>query len=387
MRPVYIVAANEYQRGNLWHLHSCDLALEVCKPLLSHPLDALFVAAPSSARLDGQANYAAVLADRLSLPQSCLAQEFDNGDIAGATALSAAVAFISAGIIDTALLLGIAKVSDWEDKKRYGLADELLDPHSERQLGLDYLSLSGLLAANYLEENELSAEIFHHLVAKNHVNACRGNASYLSYPALPEELARDIKTAFPLGRSDIAPLVDGAVALILTAGKQARQISTQPVRLASMGTGLDVTALADRADISSFIAVEQAYKAAYTGDIKDFFLLEIQNSSSVTEILASAAIGLIDGRTVKNFYKEGGGSSKAVPVVNAQGGQQGLGNLFGIAALEHAVTAWRQLRHEAGDYQLRAAEKEKARVLSVTLAGLGTQSYCFVYEKVSKITE
>lgn len=386
MREVYLAAAAEHPRGNLWRQNSCDLALDLCDSLISQPVQGFFVASPAAARLDGQANYATIFADRLGLPPNCVAQQFDNGDIAGATALSSAYAFIKAGLLDSALVLGVAKITDWEDKKRYKLMDELIDTDIEKQLGLDYLSLSGLLAANYLNRHHISASLFHHLVAKNHANACRGSASYLAYPALAEELARDLKTAFPLGRSDIAPLLDGAVALILADATQARKRTKKPVRLTAMGTGMDVTAIADRANICSLAAVEQAYSAVSQQDSQDFFLIEIQNSSSILEVLAMEALGLIKPAMAEAYYKNGGGLSTQTPVINAQGGQQGLGNLFGLAAIEHGVTAFRQLRQEAGDYQLPAAQQSNNRVLSVSMSGLATQCYCFIYEKIGKIT-
>ena len=379
MRKVCLVAAAEHDRGNLWRKDSCDIALDLCESFLSYDIHGFFVAAPSSARLDGQANYANIFADRLGLPEGCLVQQFNNGDSAGATALSAAYAFIRAGLLDTALVLGVAKVSDWEDKKRYRLVDEHIDTNIEKQLGLDYLSLNGLLADCYLKKYRLSPTLFHHLVSKNHANACQGTASYLSYPALPEELARDLKTASPLGRSDIAPFLDGGTALLLAEAATARKITKEPVLLSTIGYGIDVVAIADRADMCSLAAVK--HSIAKEIRLKDFFLMEIQNPSSILEVLAVEGLGLIKPGQAEKFYKDGGGQADKDPVINARGGQQGLGNLFGLAAIEHGFVAFQQLRQEAEEYQLT---NRAGKILSLCLSGLGAQSYSFIYEKMVK---
>jgi len=377
MKEVYITAVSEHKRGNLWRQDSCSLALAVCEPLLSHSPHGLFVASPSCALLDKQANYAALFADRLGLTKDCLVHQFNNGDIAGASALSSACAFIQAGWIDSALVLGVAKVSDWEDNRRYLLANQHLDTDIEYQLGLDYLSLNGLLANHYLNHYQLSPAIFHHLVAKNHSNACRGSATYLSYPALTEELARDLQAAPPLGRNDIAPLLDGAVALIVTANTNGKEA----IALTSIGYGNDIVAMADRENILSFNSVKQACQNL---NPSDFFLFEIENATSILEVIAMESLGLAKPGSATEFYTNGGGLAEKNPIINSRGGQQGLGNLFGITALEHSLVAFEQLNGKASDYQL--SFPPNAKILSLCLSGLGYQSYSFVYEKNGKIS-
>ncbi len=384
MKEVYITAVSEHRRGNLWREDSCSLALAVCEPLLSHSPQGLFVASPSSALLDNQANYAAIFADRLGLTKDCLVYQFNNGDLAGASALSTACAFIQAGWINNALVLGVAKVSDWEDNKRYSLANQHLDTDIEYQLGLDYLSLNGLLANHYLNHYQLSPAVFHHLVAKNHSNACRGSASYLSYPALAEELARDLQAAPPLGRNDIAPLLDGAAALIITSNTR----SKEAVALTSIGYGNDIVAMADRKDMLSFSSVKQACQKL---DLSDFPLFEIDNATSILEVIAMESLGLARPGSATEFYTNGGGLADSLadsladksPIINSRGGQQGLGNLFGITALEHGLVAFEQLNGKASDYQLSLPPD--AKILSLCLSGLGYQTYSFVYEKNGKI--
>lgn len=375
MKEVYIAAALEHERGNLWRQDSCDLAMAICEPLLRYSPQGFFVASPSSALLDGQANYATLFADRLGLAKDCLVHQFNNGDLAGASALAAAAAFIQAGWIDSALVLGVAKVSDWEDHKRYQLADQQLDSAVERQLGLDYLSLNGLLASHYLNQSQVSASLFHHLVAKNHSNACRGGATYLSYPALAEELARDLQAAPPLGRSDIAPLLDGAVALLVSGTKQDKE----SVALTAIGYGVDTLAPADRKDMLSFASIKQACRNL---NLADFSLFEIENATSILEVIAMESLGLAKAGAATEFYTSGGGLADKQPVINSRGGQQGLGNLFGLAALEQGLVAFEQLNGKAGDYQL--ALPPDAKTLGLCLSGLGGQSYGFVYEKVVK---
>ena len=349
--------------------------------LLDHKPQGLFVASPASARIDKQGNYAALLADRLGLTNCRMIEQFDSGDGSAASMLYFGCQAIRCGMLESVLLLGIAKVSDLEERERYGLLDEMIDAEVERQLGLNYISLSGLLADAYGRKYGIQGGEFCHITAKNHANACRGDGSYLSYAATAEELMLDIKTAWPLRRSDIAPLLDGGVAILLASEDLAKQITARPVHIVDAGSGTDITALADRKNMTAALAVQTALADLDQDRIKNAALIEAQNTTCIMEALIIEALNLAQSGGACAYCRQEA-APQAAPVINARGGQQGLGNLYGLCALEQAFCAFEQFQGKAGNYQLNALQpknKNGKYVVAVAAAGLLSQAYCFVY--------
>lgn len=377
---MFIAAAAEHPRGNLWDADACDIGMATVAALPQHSPQGLFVAAPASARIDGQGNYAALLADRLGLTDCQTIEQFDSGDGSAASMLYMGYEAIRCGMLESILLLGVAKVSDLEERDRYGLLDEMLDTHAEKQLGLNYVGLSGLLADHYVRRYGIKGEDLCQITAKNHANACRGPNTYLAYAATAEELMLDIKTAYPLRRNDIAPLLDGGLALLLANAKVARQIAKQPILVEDASAGADITALADRQDMTRALSLQRALARMDSGRIKNARLIEAQNTTCVMEALIVETLGLTQAGGACNYYHQGEGlAPQAKRVVNARGGQQGTGNLYGLCALDQAFCAFEQLQNRAGDYQLEPPSGDKTTVLAIAGAGLLSRSYCFLY--------
>src|SRR4029453_18059809 len=133
-----------------------------------------------------------------------------------------------------ALVLGVAKVSDLAERERGALLDALIDRDAEAPLGLSYQALAGLLADLYLTRHGLKASAFAHVIAKNAANAVLGGETFLPHAPSALELVRDIQAAPPLVRSDFAPLLDGATAVLVCDAGLARELTPQPVEIVSI---------------------------------------------------------------------------------------------------------------------------------------------------------
>ncbi|MBK9264875.1 MAG: hypothetical protein IPM54_34480 [Polyangiaceae bacterium] len=230
-----LVAASDLRADHHWDASAGDLALRCAGNLLDGPfaehIDSVFVAAPV---LD-QAALGPVLVDRLGLSGNTSVYQLEAGDGAGGAALHAAVAQVAAGFSRCALLLGVAKVSDLQERERGTLLDALLDREIESPLGLTFQSQAGLLADLYLSRYGLKAGALAHVVAKNAANAVLGGETFLSHAPTAQEIMRDLPVAPPLVRSDFPPILDGATAVIICAEDLARQHAMSPVVIESIG--------------------------------------------------------------------------------------------------------------------------------------------------------
>lgn len=385
--PVAIALANALKPGHEWRASAGDLAVQVAGPLLEQcerraAVDALFVAAPAALLCDGQAHQGALFADRLGLSKlPCL--QLEAGDASGAAALHAAVAHVSAGLSRAALVIGVSKVSDRSERERGALCDALIDREVEAPLGLTYQALCGLLADLYVARHGLKAGDLAHVVAKNAANAVAGGETFLPYAPAAIEVRRDIPVAPPLVRSDFAPLLDTATALLVTDGALARELGGPAVEVASLASAGDLTVVADRPEPLRLESVARASSAALSraGIGKDALaFIEVSSACTILEVLALESAGITESGATTRLYKDGFGRAGSPLVVNPGGGAQGRGFGFGTGGLEQAREAFLQLGAGAGARQVASAA---GTALALCLGGVGTHAYATVFRRMT----
>ncbi len=379
MRRVAIAAAADLAADHQWDASAGDLALAVTKDL--HGLatvDAMFVAAPSALLVDRQANVGAVLADRLCLSRGLTVHQLEAGDASGAAALHAAYAQVAAGLSRAALVIGVAKVSDRSERDRGALLDALVDREAEGTLGLSYGALAGLLADLYLQRHGLKASAFAHVVAKNAANAFLGGETFLPHAPSAQEIVRDLPVAPPLVRSDFAPLMDGATAVVVSELGFARELGPTPVEILAVASATDTSVVAERSDPLRLEAVALATAAASKRagvSVEACSYVDVDSACTILEVLALESLGVTPPGKTGALSKDGFGRVGHARVVNPGGGAQGRGLTLGVAGLAQAREAFLQLGPGAGKRQVAGA----AKALSVSIAGLGAQAFTTIY--------
>lgn len=337
---VAIARGNALPPGNFWNSSIGDLIVDVAAPIVDAcEIDAVFAAAGSP--LDGQANAAALVADRLGLtPKHALS--LDAGDISGAAAFAAGFVHVASGAAENALVIAAAKGSDQSEAERLSCLDRLLDQEADVARGIDFATQAGLLAQHYCKTHELDAHVFAETTAEN----LAAWARHVDRPAVTiQELRRDLVAAAPLVRSDFANIVDGACALLLT-----RAAGEDRVVVEAVAQATDIVSLWEREDPLVFSAVQRAADALIAGGHDLPLWWEIDAAASVAQRLAQDALHRAIGR------------EKADAQVNLLGGPFGRGRVFGASPL----------------YQLLDILDAKApapAVLALAVSGLGSQAF------------
>lgn len=381
---VCLVAANDLRADHHWEASAGDLAQRVAGPLLDGPfgafVDSVFVAAP----VIDQSALGAVLVDRLGLSGNTAVYQAEAGDGAGGAALHAAVAHIAAGFSRCALLLGVAKVADLQERERGTLLDGLLDREIESPLGLTFQSQSGVLADLYLAKHGLKAGSLAHIVAKNAANAFLGGETFLPHAPMAQEIMRDLPVAPPLVRSDFPPILDGATAVILCTEDLAREIGVTPVYVESIAGASDIAVLADRPEPLLFRAPKMAATRALErakATLDECVYVDIATSTTIAEILTLESIGMTEPGKTGASCKDGFGRINHARVVNPGGAAQGRGLALGTCGVVQAREAFLQLGAGAGKRQVKAASTNGAKALAISLVGLGNAAYASVFSR------
>ena len=380
----FIAAAADFKADHHWDASAGDLAIEVAGGLCAGPagarIDAVFVAAPAGE----QSALAPVLVDRLGLAGQAAVYQLESGDGSGAAALHAAAVHVAARQARCALVLGVAKISDLAERERGALLDALVDQDAEAPLGLSYQALAGLLADLYLDRHGLKPSAFAHVIAKNAANAVLGGETFLPHAPSAMELVRDIQVAPPLVRSDFAPLLDGATAVLVCEAGLARELTAQPVEIVSIAGASDLSVIADRPDPLALLAAEKAGRAALARAgvaVEALAYVDVSSACTVLEILALEALGITPRGQTGALCKDGFGRVAHARVVNPSGGAQGRGLALGTCGIAQAREAFLQLGAGAGKRQAAAALAPGARALGLGLTGLGTAAHATVFAR------
>src|SRR3954447_24145188 len=125
------------------------------------------------------------------------------------------------GDIDTALVYGFGKSSQGDLREIMTLQ---LDPYYLAPLGPDQVSLAALQAQAYLERSGAKEDDLRAVAARSRA-AGRGNPYALDLPDPDAEQEHEVA---PLRPYDVAPVTDGAAAIVLAAGDRARELCERP---------------------------------------------------------------------------------------------------------------------------------------------------------------
>lgn len=244
----------------------------------------------------------------------------------GAWALYEAWVKLQIGEIDTALVYGFGKSSQGDLR---AIMNQQLDPYTLAPLGVDQVSMAAMQARAYMDRSGVKEDDLRAVAARSRASG-RENPFALHLPD-PEGDAYDMA---PLHPYDVAPVTDGAAAIVLAAGDKARELCERPAWITGIDHRTEPHALGVRDLTRSAAARIAGEKAGATG----IEVAELHAQFSHEELILREALGLDDGVTVN----PSGGALSANPVMAA-----GLIRIGEAAARIHDGTASRTLGHAA----------------------------------------
>ena len=387
-RPeVYIAGIGQTNVGELWSLSLRDLGVKAIRAAIKDSgglqPQALFVGNMLAASASHQANLGALLCEWAGL-KGAEGTTAEAADASGGAALRMAYTAIRSGIVDVALVIGVEKATDVLDSDIDSLSVRTLDSDYEAAEGLTPIGQAALLMQRYIYENQVEREALAAFPMLAHANAVNNpNAMYRKPLTLETYLKAGILTE-PFNLYDIAPLADGAAAVLLTRRELVPEGLGHPlVRVAGSSLVTDRLALHDRSDPLFFdaaaVSVQRAcQQAGITPAQADFF--EYADITTLHAILSLEAAGLAPrGQGWRLARDHAQWQHKPLPVATL-GGYKARGNPLGAAGVYQAVEACLQLRGEAGATQL-----PQARVGMIqALAGTGSTALTHVLMQVEE---
>jgi acetyl-CoA C-acetyltransferase len=194
------------------------------------------------------------------------------------------------------------------------------------------------------------------VAVKNHENGALNPDAQMRKVITLEQAMNSKPIAEPLNLYDCSLISDGAAAVIISAGDRARRYTDKPVSVLGIAQASDHLALDEKADITTFPAVQRAARKAYSMaglGPQEIDFAELHDCFTIAELVAMEDLGFV-GRGRAGFFTADGGSRRngALPI-NASGGLKSKGHPVGATGVAQICDVVQQIRGEAGERQLK----------------------------------
>ncbi|MDT5208949.1 MAG: hypothetical protein QOF67_1364 [Mycobacterium sp.] len=203
-----------------------------------------------------------------------------------AWALYEAYIKLLSGEVETALVYGFGKSSAGTLRRVLAMQT---DPYTVAPLWPDSVSMAGLQARFGLDSGKWTAEQMAQ-VALDAMTAAGRTDSEKPATSIDELLARPY-FADPLRRHDIAPITDGASAIVLAAGDKARELRENPAWITGIEHRIETPVLGAR-DLTTSPSTAASAKAATDGDSDSIEVAELYAPFTHQQLILTEAIGL-----------------------------------------------------------------------------------------------
>ncbi len=379
MSDVVIVGIGQMPVGEHYSASLRGLALDAIELALQDASglrpDILYVANMLAPVISHQAHLGALIADYAGLT-GIEAATIEAGGASGGAALRMGYLAVVAGAADVALVVGIEKITD---KLGAGVeAAQMLNVDSDYEAvqGLTPIAQAALLMRRYLHEYNPPRQAFGGFSRVAHANAVSNPCAMFRNALSAEAYNQASLVSEPLNMFDIAPVADGAAAVVITRRELLPAEVKHPlVRISGSSQVTGRLALHDRNDILDLdtvrISVEQACRQA---DIRpgDVDLFELYDSSSIIAALSLEAAGFAErGRGWQLAQDDQLGLNGLLPI-STFGGLKARGNPGGATGVYQVVEAALQLRGEAGANQVLHARRALIQCLGGPAANAAT---------------
>jgi acetyl-CoA C-acetyltransferase len=321
-------------------------------------VDALYLGNMLAGQLSNQNHMGALVADFAGM-RGIEAVTVEAADASGGAALRQAVLAVKSGLVETALVVGVEKVTDETGAPVVAALASALDADYEAIHGLTYEGAGALLMRRYMHEYGLQVTDFAGFSVNAHANGADNPLAMFRNRLKAERFTSAPLVADPVSLFDAAPTADGAAAVIVTRAERAMDMVPKPVRIVGSALATDTIGLHDRKDVlwlqAAALSAQRAMaQAGVTPDEIDLF--ELHDAFTVLAALSLEAAGFAARGEGWKLARDGEiGRNGRIPI-STFGGLKARGNPIGATGLYQVVEVARQLRNEAGDCQVSGAK-------------------------------
>jgi len=322
-------------------------------------VDALFVGNMLSPLVDGQNQLGSLLADWVGLWHR-EAVKIEAACGSGAAAFRAGLMAVASAEIDSALILGVEKMTDKAGHDVTSALATAADADYEVEQGVSFVGLNALIMRRYMHEFGWKHADFAPFSINAHANAMHNPFARLHDRITVEQFEKSSMVAAPINLLDASPIGDGAAAAVIVPADKVTSLPGRPrITLASSASATDTIAVHSRRDPLFLQAAYNSSKRAYgmAGiEPKDIDVFELHDAFSIMSALSLEACGFAERGQGVRLGLDNEISPKGCVPVCTRGGLKARGHPVGATGMYQIVEIVQQLRGECGATQVDGAK-------------------------------
>jgi acetyl-CoA C-acetyltransferase len=363
MREIAIIGIGQTPIAEHWEKSLRELAGEaVFAALLDagrERVDGLFVGNMLSGILTNQEHLGVLVADWVGLKYS-EAVKIEAACGSGAAALRMAMMAVGSGEMQSAIALGVEKMTETKGVDTTAALAEAADADFEALQGLSFVAINALMMQRYLHEFGWKHTHFAPFSINAHANALHNPYARLRETITQRDYERARMIADPINLMDASPIGDGAAALLVVPADslQGNGRARRTVTIAGSASAIDTLAVHDRRQVTWLAAAETSAKRAYQQagvTPEDIDLFELHDAFSIMTALSLEACGFAErGQAPRLGLDEHIGINGRIPICT-RGGLKARGHPVGATGIYQIAEVVQQLRGEAGACQVQDA--------------------------------
>ncbi len=362
MRKVAILGIGQTAVGEHWERSLREIGSEAGLAALKDAgldrVDALFAGNMLAPLIDGQNHLGALLADWSGL-RGREAVKIEAACGSGAAAFRVGLMAVASGEIESALIIGVEKMSDRPGRELTAALATAADADYEVEQGVSFVGLNALLMRRYMYEFGWKHADFAPFSINAHANAMHNPHARLHERITVEKFEKSSMVATPINLLDASPIGDGAAAVVIV---PAEKVTARPARprvvVSASAAATDTIAVHSRKDPLFLAAAHESarrcYEMAGVGP-KDIEVFELHDAFSIMAVLSLEACGFAERGQGVRLGLEGQISTRGRIPICTRGGLKARGHPVGATGVYQIVEVVQQLRAECGATQVDGA--------------------------------
>ncbi|TFF91154.1 thiolase domain-containing protein, partial [Candidatus Thorarchaeota archaeon] len=322
-----------------------------------------------------------LLADRLGIVPAA-ATRVESGPSSGSSAFETAFASISSGMSQTALVIGVEKMSEVNRGEASGILAKMMSYENEIRYGGTPAALAALVARRYMHDYGLTRDELSLVPVKAHRNGAKNPLAHFQKEITVENVNSARLVAEPLTLYDCCPTSDGAAAAVLASEPTVKQYGLEDlaVRVLGIGHATDYHSVQHRLSLTSMnatvVAAERAFEMAGL-EPSSIDVCELHDAFSILEIIDMEDVGLVERGKAIEVIKDGETAVSGNMPVNPTGGLKARGHPTGATGVAQVRDIVLQLQGRAP----KALQVDAPRIgLTHNIGGFGNNMVVALFQ-------
>src|SRR4030042_2118065 len=300
MREVAILGIGQTPVDEHWDKSLKELAGEAIFAALNDAqrdtADALFIGNMLPGILSKQENLVSLISEWIGIP-GIEAEKVEAACGSGAAAVRAGLIAVSSEEVDSALVVGVEKMTESMPAETTEALATAADADYEAAQGLSFVAINALVMQLYLHTYGWKHTDFAPFSINAHANAMHNPYARLHEKITEKDYINARMVAEPINLLDASPTGDGAAAVLLVHAFSVSVNDRRMIKIIGSASATDSIAIHSRKDPLWLSAAEKSAHKAYdqagvsTDDI-DFF--ELHDAFSIMSVLSLEACGFAE---------------------------------------------------------------------------------------------